>query len=213
MEEKSPKVITISRQLGSGGAYIGQQLAQKLNILYLDREIVIKAANRLSATEDDLESREEKIPSFWEYFFTFGGYSVPTVYIPPQILPPTEGELFETESEIIKSIARERSSVIVGRCGAQILRDLPNHVSIFLYGDIAFRKERIQKLYDVSEESAEKMIIKSDKERARYIRTFTGKEMTDARQYDLSIDTSKIGVDRCVQLILEYLKLVFPEQG
>lgn len=208
MKDKSQIVITISRQLGSGGAYIGQQLAKKLDIVYLDREIITKAARQLSAAEEDLELRDEKVPSFWKSLIEMNAYSVPNMYLPPQLFVPTEGMLFNTEAEIIKHIADEKAAVIIGRCGAHILREHPHHVNIFLYGDKNFRIDRIMNLYGLSEEEARKKINKSDMERSRYIRTFTGKDMTDTSQYDLTIDTSRIGVDNCVQLILQYLDFI-----
>lgn len=208
MKENSQIVITISRQLGSGGAYIGQQLAKKLNISYLDREIIRLAAKKLSVLEDELEKRDERILSFWQSFLQLGGYNGPDVYIPPHIFAPTDRELFEAEAEIIKRTVKNRSAVIIGRCGSHILRTHPNHTSIFLHADIEFRKGRIEKLYNVSQEASSKMIAKSDRERSRYHYILTGKEWTDTRQYDLSIDTTKIGVDNGVQLILKYLELV-----
>jgi len=205
MDQTSPFAITISRQLGSGGAYLGQQLARNLNIFYADREIISRAAKQFSVLEEDLESIDEKKNSFWESFLhSFElGFSDP--YKPPQIVLPPDLILFNAESEIIKHIAKERSAVIVGRCGSYILRNHPNHLSIFLHGDIAFRIKRVEKLYNVTEKVAEKMIVKSDKERSQYFHSFTGEEWTDARQYDLSINTSKIDPDNSVKLIMKFL--------
>ena len=207
MKQTSPFVITISRQLGSGGAYVGQQLAKKLNIFYADREIIGQAAKKLSVLEEDLEPRDERIPSFWQSFIQSFAVT-PDVYMPPHIIVPTDHELFKAESEIIERISRERSAVIVGRCGSYVLREHPNRVGIFLHGNIMFRKDRIRQLYNVSEAIAGKMIAQSDKERSRYYHTGTGKEWTDARQYNISIDTSKIGVDQTVEFILKYLELI-----
>lgn len=208
MKENSKIIITISRQLGSGGAYIGQQLAKKLNISYWDREIIRLAAKKLSVVDDELESRDERMRSFWESFFHFGGYNGPDMYIPPNIFDPTDKELFKAEAEIIKSIANDHSAVIIGRCGSHILQGYPNHTSIFLHADIEFRKKRIENLYNVMMTASSKKIAKSDSDRSRYHHILTKKEWTDASQYDLSIDTSKIGVDNSVQIILQYLELV-----
>ncbi len=206
MDQTSPFAITISRQLGSGGAYLGQQLARNLNIFYADREIISRAAKQFSVLEEDLESIDEKKNSFWESFLhSFElGFSDP--YKPPQIVLPPDLILFNAESEIIKHIAKERSAVIVGRCGSYILRNHPNHLSIFLHGDIAFRIKRVEKLFNVTEKVAEKMIVKSDKERSQYFHSFTGEEWTDARQYDISINTSKIDPDNSVKLIMKFLE-------
>ena len=207
MKNASPFVITISRQLGSGGAYIGQQLAKYMNIYYADGEIINQAAKQLSVLKEDLESRDEKILSFWQSFIQSFAVA-PETYVPKHIMLPSERKLFKIESEIIKRIANERSTVIIGRCGSYVLRAHPNHVSIFLHGDKTFRKSRVQNLLDVSEEVAETMIDKSDKERTIYHRTITGKEWTDARRYNISIDTSKIGADKSIELILKYIELI-----
>lgn len=205
MKLTSPFVITISRQLGSGGAYIGQQLAKKLNLFYADREIIDQAAKQFSLLVKDLEPRDEKISSFWQSCIESFAIGTIDTYMPPQIIA-TDRALFKAEKEIIEHIAKEHSVVIIGRCGSYILREHPHHVSIFLQGDMPFRKGRIQKLYNVSEEVAEKMIVQSDKERALYNHTFTGKEWTDVRQYDISINTGKIGLDKSVALMMEYLE-------
>ena len=206
MKQNSPFVITISRQLGSGGARVGQQLAKHLNIFYADREIISEASKQLKILEEELESHDEKISSFWQSFLKLYAYGTPDAFVPPKLLGPTDRELFEIQSAIIKRIAQGRSAVIIGRCGSYILRKHPNHVSIFLHGDIAFRKDNVQKMFNVSGKEAEKMITQNDKERALYYQTFTGREWTDVRQYDLAIDTSKIGIDKSVDLILKYLE-------
>lgn len=208
MEKSKKFVITISRQLGSGGAYIGQRLAKKLDIFYADREIIDKVAKQFSVLEEDLATNDEKILSFWQSFWQYSNVAF-DVYVPPALQGPTDQELFEAEAEIIQHIAKERSSVIIGRCGSYILRDFPNHVSIFLHGDTATRIERTRKLYHVTEEEAERMMTLSDKERARYCKVVTAKEWdwNDSRNYDLCLNTSKLDVDKCVDLILDYLKL------
>jgi CMP/dCMP kinase len=207
MKKSTPLVITISRQLGSGGAYIGQQLAKKLNFVHANREIISMAAKKLSVLEKDLVSRDEKTCSFWQSFLQISPF-VQDAYIPPAIMPPGDHELFEAETEIIENIAKKCSAVIIGRCGFHILRNYPNHVSIFLHGDSAFREARIQKLYNLSEEAAGKMIAQKDRDRAQYCKTITGREWADARNYNISIDTGKVGVDKTVEFIIYYLKLM-----
>jgi len=206
MENTSPLVITISRQLGSGGAYIGQQLAKTLGIFYADREIIDQAAKHFSVLEKDLESLEEKKLSFWQSFIRAHAVA-PDAYVKPQILPPTDQELFKTESEIISRIAGERSAVIIGRGGCHVLRRRPNHVSLFLHADPAFRKSRIQRLYGYAEDVAEKVIARSDKERMLYHRDVIGVKWADARRYNLSLATDKIGIDESVRFILQYLDM------
>lgn len=204
IKKVTPLIITINRQLGSGGAYIGQQLSQKLNIFYADREIIRKSAQQLSMLVKELEYRDEKIQSFWQSFLEKSAVAS-GVYMPPAIMAPSDHKLFEIETDVIKHIVKERSAVIIGRCGFHIFNEYPNRIKIFLHGKTAFRNERVQKLYNVSTESAGEMITKSDKERTLYCKTFTGKEWTDARNYNISIDTSRIGIDKTVELILYYI--------
>jgi cytidylate kinase len=205
MEQTPLFVITISRQLGSGGAYVGQQLAKKLNLFYADREIIRQAAKELSVLEEALESSEEKLGSFWKSVLRSYTFGMADVYVPPKENIPTSRELFEVESQIIRSIAQKSPAVIIGRCGSHILREHPNHISIFLHSDRMFRKNRIQECYPVSKETAEKMIDQSDRERALYHRTFTGVEWTDATRYDIALNTGKTGFDKSVEVILKYI--------
>lgn len=206
MKTTTPFVITISRQLGSGGSTIGQKLAKELDIFYADRDIISKAAQMLSVLEDDIESRDEKTLSFWQSFLYTTSFA-PDTYVSSQTMIPTDRELFDAQAGVIEHIAKERSAVIMGRCGFHILREHSNCVSIFLHADSAFRSAQIQDQYGVPKDYADKMIAQSDKERALYCKTFTGKEWADARNYDLSIDTGKISIDKTVKLILNYWKL------
>lgn len=206
MRLASPFVITISRLLGCGGAYIGQQLAKQLDIFCADREIICQAAQELSVLDKDIEDRDEKILTFWQSFLQFYASCAPELYVPPPIISLSDHDLIATEAKIIKHIADGRSAVIIGRCGSFVLRDHTNHMSIFLYADIAYRKDRVQKLYNVSAKAAEEMIAQSDKDRAVYCHAVTARNWTDAVQYDLCLNTGKVELDKCVELILRFLE-------
>lgn len=204
MKTVSPFAITINRQLGSGGSFIGQQLAKHLGIAYIDREITSEAAKRLMVLESELESREEKILSFWQSFVQYDAYA-PSVYAPPKTLMPTNRELFDVEADIIRRIASEKSAVIMGRCGFNILSGHLNRISLCFYGEMGFRVHRVAELYAISEKEAENLILQTDKNRSHFCRTFTGKEWSDLSNYDLSIDTSKLGMDKSIAVIINYL--------
>jgi CMP/dCMP kinase len=207
MRKDSPFVITISRQLGSGGAYLGHRLATRLNILYLDREILFQAAQRLKISETELDSREEKLTSRWDSLLHTMAYAFAPEYAPPahQDLP-TDEMLFKVESEIITHTSEARSAVIVGRAGSHVLSQLPEHLSIFLYADTAFRQQRVQEAYHVSPQDALKLIDRIDRERTRYLRVFTGKDWMNACQYHLCIDTGAVGLDAAEDIILAALQ-------
>lgn len=207
MNKKAPLIITISRELGCGGAYIGQQIAKKLNMYYADHEIVARAAEQFSANIVDVASQDERVEPLWKSLWSYYG-TAPNVYIPSlKKYIPTSLELFNTESEIIKHIASEHSSVIIGRCGFYVLRNFLNRIDIFLHADLDFRVRRIEGLYSISEEEAKDMIVQNDKERGNYIRSFTGKEWTNSKLFDLSINTGKIGITKSLEMILDYIKL------
>jgi cytidylate kinase len=209
MKEPLPFVITISRQMGSGGAYLGKRLASRLNVLYLDREIVSQAAKELKTPVESLESRDEKLTPFWQSLLESYAYVTPTPYVPPPLHMPTDRELYSTESNIITRIAQQHSAVIVGRGGYYVLRRHPRHLSILLHADITFRQKRVQELYHVSAEEALKLIESIDKERDHYLRALTGQNCMDARHYHLSLDTSVVGLEAAEEIILTTLRARF----
>jgi cytidylate kinase len=209
MKEPLPFVITISRQMGSGGAYLGKRLASRLNVLYLDREIVSQAAKELKTPVESLESRDEKLTPLWRSLLESYAYITPTPYVPPPLHMPTDRELYSTESNIITRIAQQHSAVIVGRGGYYVLRRHPRHLSILLHADITFRQKRVQELYHVSAEEALKLIESIDKERDHYLRALTGQNCMDARHYHLSLDTSVVGLEAAEEIILTTLRARF----
>jgi CMP/dCMP kinase len=201
MVKESPFTITISRQLGSGGAYIGQRLATRLNISYLDREILNRAAKELRMSETELDSRDERVTPRWRSWVETLAHAYPE-YAPPTIDVPIDQKLYETQSNIIKRMADENSAVIVGRASSYVLRQHPRHLSVFLYADIAFRQQRVEELYHVSAPEALKLISRIDKERKQYLQTFTGQDWLNACQYHLCLDTSVIGLDKAEDIII-----------
>ena len=213
MENESPLVITISRQLGSGGALLGQKLAEKLGMLYLDQKIIKEVAEKLGVLTEDIEWRDERIISEWRSVIKLLASVQPKISYPmfemavPNVpVTLSNKELFEAESEIISRVAKEKPAVIIGRCGSYILRNHPKHVSIFLHANIEFRKQNVQEYYGVSDKDAAQIIESADKYRIRYIHEFTGCDMNDARQYHLSIDAGVLGLDGAVNLVSEYIQ-------
>ena len=205
MPRTSHLAITISRELGSGGAYIGHKLAEELNMYYADHEIITRTAEKLSVFLDDVAPHEEKITSFWQNFwektgvFEFYSEAIGS-------FSPTTAKIYETETEVIQQIVRDHSAVIIGRCGFHVLKDYPNLVSIYLHGSIDARAQRLMEVQKISELEAQTKIIASDRERALYIKKFTKKNWTDIHNFDLSIDTGKIGFDNATEIILKYIK-------
>lgn len=210
MKTNTPLIITISRQLGCGGAFIGQQLAHHFDISYADSDIIFRTAQKLSMREKDLSQREETIISSWQTFLQTITRGPDRVEHRP--LPPTDKELFNAESEIIARLAVERSAVIIGRCGSYILRQHPLHISLFLHAGRDFRIQRLSQQCGVSETKAQKMISESDKNRSEYFHQFTGKVWTDATQYDLALRTDILGLPKTAENLIILTKEVLVEK-
>jgi len=202
--DKSNIVITINRQIGSGGKYLGNKLAERLNFLYLDKEIVKEAANDLETYVENLEDSDEKQGSIWKAALSFsalGSYE----YIPPVGII-LDSEAHKAESNFITRVASEKSAVIIGRGGSYILRNHPRHVSIFVHADLEFRKKQIQELDNISEKEALHLIEKTDKERLKYFKILTGQDMYNTCGYNLTLDTGKLGLEKSATIIMEYMK-------
>lgn len=197
-----PFAITISHQLGSGAAYVGQKLSERLAIPYIDREILRQVAKQLNLAEADLADREQRLSSFWQSFARLAEFMDPAKSLSAPTYVPTDKELFQLESDYIGRIAEKSSAVFIGRCGRYILRDHPCQISVLVHADRAARTERLSALYHLTKHEAEKLTEVNDRERAAYIQTFTKQNWLDARLYDLCVNTSSIGLDNTVEIIL-----------
>ncbi len=206
MKATNPMIITISRQLGCGGAYIAQKLAKKLKFRYADREIIRAVAEKLSVKEEDIEKRDEKRQTIWESMMNSTGFA-PEFYVPLNIkYAPSDAELYEAETKIIEEIAAEGNAVIIGRGGFHILRNRHSTIRILLHADVDFRIKRVAELYKVSAKEAAEIVEKNDKDRAKYINALTGAKWMDATLFDLAIDTGRIGIEKAIDLIATFVK-------
>mgnify|MGYP000885106400 CR=1 FL=1 len=202
MSQQDKYVISISRQLGSGGAYVGKRLAEVLGIKYIDRDILYKAAEELKILEEEQDVYNKE--AFWMNLI--GGIVYPSTYIGPNYMISIGDRLYDEQARIIRKISKECSCVIVGRCCSHILESQPNHISIFLHADKDLRIKRIESLYNLSEKQARKLVEKNDAERNSYYHTHTGNDWKDATQYHLCLDTGVLGFERAEKIIINYVK-------
>lgn len=191
-------IITIGRQFGSGGRFIGRKLAEELNIPFYDSELLAKAAKESGLSEAVLDNYDERKDSF------FSG-----------VMPYSYGidlslgqKVFLAQFDAIKHIAAEGSCIIVGRCADYVLRENPNVASIYISAPLDYRKERVIKYYGVKENKARDTIIRMDKKRASYYNYYTDQKWGRARYYDLCIDAS-IGIDETAEVIKHFVKTKF----
>jgi len=198
-----PLAITLSRQLGSGASTIGKRLAERLGMVYVDREILERASRDLNVPEDLLAEREETVTPFWQTLMASSACGVPEMmYAPPAFYPPTDHEVYLAQSKVIVEVARQQSAGIVGRGGVHVLKDHPRHLSVFLHADPAWRLPRVQQAYGVTEQEARDAIEDCDKARARYHRMVASRDWYDTRQYHLCLDTGVLGIEAATEAIL-----------
>ena len=195
-----PFSVTISHQLGSGGAYLGEKLAERLGIPFLDRDILKEVSRELDVAEAEVANREERLSSFWENFARLAVFTDPGMSLAAQRYVPSDKSLFEMECATINRIAEKSSAVFLGRCGWFVLRNHPRHASILVTASQIARTKRLEELYKISKTEALDLIRTNDQEREDYIRTFTKQNWLDARHYDLCVNTSAVGWDSAVDL-------------
>jgi len=200
--------ITISRQMGSGGSYIGQILATRLGFKYVDREVLHLAAQEFGCDEETVASRAERVSSFWERILgglTFGGPE--SHYSPPPIRNFSDEQLFQKQIEILQRIASKHDSVVIGWAGVYILPRHSRTFNIFCHAPRSFRIKRLMEVYgELDPEAARSMINESDQMRERYFAEMTQHEWTCAKNYHLSVDTSLMPLDEIAETIIEMAK-------
>ena len=202
MNKEERFVITISRQFGTGGHEIGAGLAQRLGVKLLDKQILNEVASKFGMVEEAMERIEARNPLWRDDFTQFYRQYMAGAEYNGLEHDQTSHQLFEAQAAAIRKIAQEESCVIVGRCGFYIFRDHPNAVKIFIHADDECRKQRIARRYDISESDAAAMIVDNDYSRELYTKTFTGLDWTDARNYDISLNVRRFGVNGAVDFLM-----------
>lgn len=202
------KVVAISRQFGSGGAWVGREVAQHLGFQYADRELLDEAARALNVETNELAPLEERVRGFWGHIasmFARGGVDSP--FMPPPLPSVSESELFSVQREIIETLAARGSAVIVGRGAAHILSRRPGVIRVFLHAPLANRVTLAMNEYGlIDRESAATIVRTSDAQRAKFVRSLTGHDWCDATLYDLSLNTATTGLQRAVDLIVDLVR-------
>ncbi|MCI7106262.1 MAG: cytidylate kinase-like family protein [Lachnospiraceae bacterium] len=197
-------IYTIGRELGSCGYTVGKLLAERLGIKLYDKELLAQAAKDSGFCEEIFENHDEKPTSSFLYSLVMDTYSGGNYSSAPFLDMPLNHKVFLAQFDTIKKIADQESCVIVGRCADYALASNPDALSIFVHADMEDRIKRISKRENLTEHKAKDMIQKSDKQRASYYNYYTCKKWGDARSYDLSLNTSKLTPNQCVDLIMEF---------
>ncbi len=199
-------IITIGRQFGSAGREIGELLAQRLGIKCYDKELLKRAAEDSGMCPEIFEHHDERPTSSFLYnlvmdTYSFGGYSSSSY-----VNMPISHKVFLAQFEAIKKIAQEGPCVIVGRCADYALSEMKNCLHIFIYADLDKRVDRVSEKYNISKDEAKEMIVKKDKQRANYYNYYSTKKWGKAETYNLCIDSSVLGIEGTVELIMQFVE-------
>ena len=186
-------VITVSREYGSGGRYVGRLIADKLGIKLYDKELIEKVAEETGLSEEYIENNEQKREVLANLNNGYSGLN-------------NSDELFIEESEMIKKLADKESCVIIGRCADFILKDRDNVVKVFIYSDMEDKIKRVTAIYGIKKENAKKEINRINKLRANHYKHYTDQEWSNNENYDITINSATLGVEKTADLICEMVK-------
>ena len=198
-------IITIGRQFGSAGREIGEKVAAHFGIPCYDKELLSRAAKESGFCEEMIESHDERPTNSFLYNLVMDTYSFG--YNASSFMDmPISHKIFLAQFETIKKMASEGPCVIVGRCADYALSDFDNCIHLFIYGEEKTKTKRIMEKYNLSESKAKDMINKKDKQRQSYYNYYSSKKWGRADSYDLCINSSLLGIEGTVKLIIQVIE-------
>ena len=211
MKQDEQYVITINRELGSGGRTIGRKLAERLEVPFFDKALIQSLEQKYHLSREEIERLKGQKHNWWADFKR--SLKMMPSYVAPQDVSGNSAmpdflitdDIFLAETEILKGIAADGSCVIAGRSGFYIFRDHPNHLSILIQASMEHRIDRLVNKRDISREEAIKIIDEVDKGRENYVKKYTGSSRYDTRNYDLVINADNHSEDEIVNIILQYV--------
>ena len=189
------RIITISREFGSGGRFIGEEVAKKLGIAYYDKNIINEIAEKSGLSPEYIQENAELSPKKGLFAYAFAGRDVTGKSV--------EDLVYEAQRKVILELAEKESCVIIGRNADYILKDRDDVLNVFIHGDTPEKIQRITRLYNVEEQKAVKMMVDIDKRRMANYNFYTNQKWEKADNYTLCLNSSQLGYDRCEKIIME----------
>ncbi len=199
-------VITIARGYGSGGRTIGKMLSEELGIPYYDRDLLRFASDDSGINEQLFAKADEKLKKSLLFRIASNVYK-------GELIPPDSDDfvsndnLFNYQAKIIKELAENETCIIIGRCADFILKDNPNVVRVFVHAPLEDCVKTLKDMFGKPEKELEKQIASIDKHRAEYYKYYTGRNWEDAKNYDLCLNSSNLGFQKCVEIVKSYLDI------
>lgn len=206
METTKKFVITINRELGSGGRTIGRKLAERLNVKFYDKALIKELTKKFELSVEELEKVKASKRNWWNDFVQgyLNRYNVEERFNVEANVATTEN-IFRVESQFLKELAADESCVIAGRSGFYIFRNEPNAIKVLIQSTMEKRIERVMEKQGLTEEEAKAVIAKVDKGREHYTQQFSGTSRYDTRNYDLVINVAHLTEDDAVEVIMDYI--------
>jgi len=202
-------VITIARGFGSGGKQVGLALSRDLGIPCYESQILALASEYSGLNEKYFVKVDEKLPITFLHKLKASD-NIDHIMTPQDRKFTSANNLFNIQKKIIRELAEKESCIIIGKCANYILRDLENVVSVYIEAPRAYCLANVMKKLDATEEEAHRLITATDKYRAAYFKYYTkGRVWTDPVLYDMTLNSERVGIDKCVELIKEYKKIKF----
>ena len=201
------KIITISREYGSGGRQVGLTVAKKLGMEFYDKELIDAAAKEIGFPTEMIADREQRLTNSLLYNFAMGtlyGIAYPRE---PKVseLPLTE-QIYQAQTNAIEEAAKRGSCIFVGRCADYILKSRPDVLRVFIYADRDIRKRRAIEEYGEIEEYIDEFMYQTDKRRRIHYENYTNQKWGSRENYDLMLNSGDLGLDKCVELLCEAVK-------
>ena len=211
MNKNEKFVITINRELGSGGRTVSRKLAEKLGVKFYDKALIKALEEKYHLTVEEIEKLKGQKHNWWADFERVVGIGpgmTANYYLPQKgdesgLL--TTKEMFKAETEILKGIAEEGSCVVAGRSGFFVYRYHPNHLSILIQASMEHRVERVARKQNMTEDEARKTIERVDKMRENYVKKYTGTSRYDTRNYQLVISADGKTEEEIADIIMQYI--------
>ena len=206
MNKNEKFVITVNREVGTGGRTVGRKLAEKLCVKYCDKAIVDGLTQKFGLNIERIEEIKAQKKSWWNDINNYYNTLVNSTSQPMEAeVKLDNASMFETEKHILQEIATNSSCVIAGRTGFMVFREWPNHLNIFIQASMEHRVQRVMRRQNVSEKEARDIIAKLDASRETYIKKYEDTSRYDTRNYQLVISMDDLSEDDAVDVIMAYI--------
>ena len=206
MNKNEKFVITINREVGTGGRTVGRKLAEKLGVKYCDKAIVEGLTKKFGLSIEKIEEIKAQKKSWWNDITNYYNTLVNSADMPMDAETKLDNNsMFETEKRILQELATESSCVVAGRTGFMVFRNWPNHLNIFIQASLEHRVQRVMRRQNVSEKEARDIIERIDASRETYIRKYEDTSRYDTRNYQLVISMDDLSEDDAVDVIMRFI--------